>query len=353
MKILAMPAFSNRKHNPYNSLLYEPMAGMGAEVREFSRGRLLRERADVWHMHWPEGTLIESGLAWTVVRMTIFFALLVLAKLKGTKLVWTMHNFHTHEQPHPRLEQWFWRLFPPRLDGCISLSEAGRRMAMERLSVLRDKPIFVVPHGHYRGVYKNTVSREEARGRLGVAPDAPMMAYLGLIRPYKNVPLLVRAFRQLENSKAALCVAGKPHTPELAREIEMAADGDPRIRMNLGFIPDDDVQVYLRAADLVVLPFSEILNSGSALLALSFDCPILIPRKGAMQELEARVGKDWVRTYEGDLTVQTLDEALRWARETARPARAPLEPFDWPRLAAETLEAYRQVCAGSRQRRQP
>lgn len=353
MRILAMPAFSNRKHNPYNSLLYGPMAGMGAEVQEFSRGRLLRGRPDVWHMHWPEGTLIDSGLAWTMVRLALFFAMLVTAKLKGTRLMWTMHNFHTHEQPHPRLERLFWALFPRCLDGCFSLSEAGRKLALERLPVLRNKPIFVVPHGHYRGVYSDSVTRQEARRRLGIAPDSPMVAYLGLIRPYKNVPLLIRTFRQLDNPKAALCIAGKPHTPEMAREIESAVGGDPRVKTALGFVAADDVQVYLRAADLAVLPFSEILNSGSALLALSFDCPILIPRKGAMQELEARVGKDWVRTYEGDLTVQTLDEALRWARETQRPPRAPLEPFDWPRLAVETLEAYRQVCAGQSQPRQP
>jgi hypothetical protein len=109
MQVLAMPAFSNGKFNPYTSLLYEQMAGLGVEVMEFSRIGLLRGRPDVWHMHWPEGTLIESSRIRTVARVVLLFACLGVAKIKGTKRVWTIHNLHTHEQPHPWIERWFWR----------------------------------------------------------------------------------------------------------------------------------------------------------------------------------------------------------------------------------------------------
>ena len=353
MQVFAMPAFSNRKFNPYCALLYEAMARQGTDVREFSRIRLLRGRPDVWHMHWPEGTLIEPGCMRTVARVTLLFAFLGLAKLKGIKRIWTMHNLHTHEQPHPWIERWFWRWFPRCLDGCISLSETGRKMALERFEALCNKPVFVVPHGHYRGVYADTISRLEARRRLGIAPDSPMVAFFGLIRPYKNVPLLIRTFRQLEDSRATLCIAGKPDTTELAREIETAVGDDLRIKVVAGFIPDDDVQLYLRAADLAVLPFAEILNSGSSLLALSFDCPVLIPNKGAMDELARRVGKDWVQTYDGDLNVQILDQALRWALDMRRAPRAPLEQFDWAQVAGQTMDAYEQICGGPRDPKQP
>jgi glycosyltransferase involved in cell wall biosynthesis len=222
----------------------------------------------------------------------------------------------------------------------------GKKLALERFKALRNKPAFVVSHGHYRGVYADTISRSEARRRLGLAPDGPVVVYFGLIRPYKNVPLLIRTFRQLDDPKAKLCIAGKPDTPRLAREIEAAVGDDPRVKVVFEFIPDDEVQLYLRTADLMVLPFTEILNSGSALLALSFDCPVLIPNKGSMQELAQRVGKEWVQTYVGDLTIQILDQALRFALDIRRAARAPLEQFDWALVAAQTLEAYQKTCAG-------
>jgi glycosyltransferase involved in cell wall biosynthesis len=116
------------------------------------------------------------------------------------------------------------------------------------------------------------------------------------------------------------------------------------VRLALEHVPDDDIQRYLRAADLVVLPFRDITNSGSALLALSFDRPVLVPALGAMGELQALAGADWVRTYDEDLTPDLLARALDWA--VRRPPGAPrLDALEWPEIARQTLSVYR---AGSR-----
>jgi beta-1,4-mannosyltransferase len=108
----------------------------------------------------------------------------------------------------------------------------------------------------------------------------------------------------------------------------------------------DRVQYFLRAADLVVLPYTEILNSGSALLALSFDRPILVPAIGAIPELYELAGGDWVRLYEGELTPELLSDAMRWAKQRSPDEfeHAPLDALDWNRLARLTLEAFRSVC---------
>ena len=55
--------------------------------------------------------------------------------------------------------------------------------------------------------------------------------------------------------------------------------------------------MFFSAADLVVLPFSDIMHSGSAILALSFNKPVLVPARGALPELQTRVGAAWVQTY--------------------------------------------------------
>ena len=140
-----------------------------------------------------------------------------------------------------------------------------------------------------------------------------------------------------------LLVAGAPQPPSLADEVRAAAAGDPRIRLSLGHVPDDKVQLYLRAADLVALPFRDITNSGSALLALGFDRPVLVPARGAMGELQALAGSEWVRTYEGELTPALLADALEWARAERSPASPPLEALDWSRIAEETLAFYRTL----------
>jgi glycosyltransferase involved in cell wall biosynthesis len=201
--------------------------------------------------------------------------------------------------------------------------------------------------GHFRGIYPDRISREEARAGCGVPDDAAVVTFLGLLRPYKNVPHLVRTVRALPPERnPILLVAGYPLDPSLEGEIERAAEGDHRVRLTLRRVPDEDVQRYLRAADLVVLPFTDITNSGSALLALSFDRPILVPRRGAMGELQALVGTDWVQTYEGDLTPAILDQAITWARGH-RDERPDLSSLDWGVIAEQTLAFYYALRRGA------
>jgi hypothetical protein len=100
------------------------------------------------------------------------------------------------------------------------------------------------------------------------------------------------------------------------------------------------VQCYLRAADLVVVPFTELTNSGSALLALSFDRPILVPARGAMAEVQALVGGDWVYTYEEELTPDLLAAALDWAVKRPKDAVPRLDALEWPEIARRTLTCY-------------
>jgi hypothetical protein len=97
------------------------------------------------------------------------------------------------------------------------------------------------------------------------------------------------------------------------------------------------------AADLVALPYAELLNSGVALLALSFDRPVLVPATGAMADLRDAVGPAWVRTYDGALTPDVLAAALAAAAGDAPRAPAPLTTFDPAEVARATLEAYRTL----------
>jgi len=348
IRVLAWPAFRNRNQNPYQSMLYESMADMRVAVEEFSPGRLLFGRHAIWHLHWPDLMLLGPSAGRAALRVTLLLALMELARARGVRTVWTMHNLKSHESTHPRIESWFWRAFTRRLDGIISLSNAARQAALDRHIALRNIPCFVIPHGHYRTVYPDGITREQARKRLNIGMETPVMAYVGLIRDYKNVPHLIRTFRLLAIPSLVLLVAGKPGTEALKQEVTDAAADDPRVKLHLDFVPAGDLQLYLRAADLVVLPYSDILNSGSALLALSFDCPLLIPRLGGMQELQQQVGEQWVCTYPADLTTLVLQDALLWVANTPRPRRAPLDALEWRGLAAKTVDAYRHLCGGSR-----
>jgi glycosyltransferase involved in cell wall biosynthesis len=312
-------------------------------VEGFSYSRALSIKYDIVHIHWPEWQLGYSGR-----RIRTLFGLqanlyaIDVLRARGAKLVWTVHNLKAHDGLHPRLEAWFWERFIPRLDGYIALTAGGRAAAQERFPRLRSIPGFVIPHGHYRGEYPDC-GEADARQELGLPGEAKVILFFGKIRPYKNVPALIEAFKQAELRKTVLLVAGEAPSLESQRDLQRRAGTDPRIQLSVRAIPHADVCRYFRAADLVVLPFLDVLNSGSALLSLSFNRPVLVPQLGAMSELAEEVGPEWVRTYSGRLTGGGLADALSWAVGTRRPREAPLGHLEWPKISLRTTLAYEQL----------
>jgi beta-1,4-mannosyltransferase len=343
LRVLAWPGQGARAKNPYTWLLYSHLAELGVRVRDFTPGRALRGGYDILHVHWPEKALMSPGRVARTAGAITGRAVLEAARLHGASVVWTTHNVRPHESGNTRLERWYWSGVIRRLDGVIHPSAASQAAVEASYPAIARLPHAVVRMGHFRGSYPDRIAPEEARAGFGIPEGAAVVTFLGLVRPYKNVPHLIATVRALPPERnVVLLVGGEPLHAGLAAEIDRAADADPRVRLALRRVPDEDVQRYLRAADLVVLPFTDITNSGSALLALSFDRPVLVPHRGAMGELQALVGADWVCTYDGDLTPAVLDEAIAWAR--GRRAGAPdLSPLEWGAIAKETLEFYRSV----------
>ena len=340
MRVLAWP-YANERGNPYTRLLYDEMEALGASVEEFHPRRVVTGSYHVWHMHWPDGAFNKEGRGHAWRGAMGLRGLLWIARLRGIRVVWTAHNVGGHETRHPRLEDRTWRAIVRHLDGYISLSQAAQTELEQEFPALRKRPSFTIPHGHYREAYPDQVSKEEAREALDLPRSAPVLLYFGYIRPYKDVPSLVHTFREME-SRAHLVVAGNPESQTLAQDVREAAAGASRIQLHLTFIPKERVQVYFRAASGVVLPYAEILNSGSAMLALSFDRPVVVPEKGALGELREQVGPNWVHTYEPPLTPRVLKEARAWIEEE-RSRRPPLDPFEWEEIAQQTLQAFRML----------
>lgn len=343
---MAWPAFDPASGNPYTRLLYEDLSRLGLTVHDFSPSALARGRYSILHLHWPETQLGRRNTFKVLTDVRRLFGAIDTAKTCGTKLVWTIHNLESHERFHPLIEWRFWKSFVSRVDGAISMSDIGLARAYEKHPLLQRSRAWVIPHGHYRDVYPASMERDEARQRLGISQSVFVITFLGRVRPYKNVTSLVRAFRLLEDEHACLLLAGKPNLPGLAREVSDLAGDDRRIRLILDFVPEEEVQLYLRASDLVVLPYADLLNSGAALLALSFDRPILVPRLGVFPELARAVGADWIRMYEGGLTSGLLKAAMDWTLTVPRGSRPVLDAFDRRDIARRTRDAYFEL-AGS------
>lgn len=339
--VLSFPPLRSTRHNPFLGLLRDALLELGVRTSDFTPSAALRQRFDVVHVHWPERILEGSPTVKVVRRALLFLVLMWWQRRRGAVMVWTVHNLAPHEEARPA--RWFWRRFLGLLDGVVSLTSAGLPHIRERFPALDRTPIEIVRHGHYRDAYPSPPDRATARHRLGLPGDGTVLAFVGLIRPYKNVLGLLEAFRTINDRNAVLLLAGQPLDDRLGDEVRCAAGRDRRVRLQLGFLDPAEVATLVAAADLVVLPFTEVFNSGSALLALSLDRPVLVPATPTMQELAEQVGDGWVQRYEGRLDGERVESALEAVQARPRPQRPLLDPVAWSEVAAQTYAFYRRL----------
>jgi beta-1,4-mannosyltransferase len=195
-------------------------------------------------------------------------------------------------------------------------------------------PTAVILHGHYRDWFARFPQSGSVPGRL---------AYFGLIRPYKGVEDLIAAFRGLPDDGLSLTVSGKPRTPELTGELRAGAAGDDRITLELEYVSDERLAARVSEAELVVLPYREMHNSGAALAALSMSRPVLLPANAVNVELGDEMGPGWVLTYDGDPTTEVLRQGLAELAATERSPEPNLSRREWSETGRRHVEAYAEA----------
>ncbi|MFI5061350.1 MAG: glycosyltransferase [Actinomycetales bacterium] len=313
--------------NPYLVMLRDAIGGLpGVEVRTFSWRGVLTRRFDVFHVHWPEILVAGHSPLKKLVRQAL--TLLLLAKLTVTRtpIVRTMHNLDL-PQGISRRERWLLRLIDRRTTLRIRLNPLT--------PIPEGAAVEMIAHGHYRGWFAPYPHSPRVPGRL---------AYVGLIRRYKGVDALVSAFLPAFTDRdASLTIGGKPSSEELADVLRTLTAGDPRVSMTFAFLSDAELVDAVTTAELVVLPYREMHNSGGALSALSLDRPVLVPANEVNDLLAAEVGEEWVFRYEGELTPGALESALAAAQRIPTSARPDLSKREWDDAGRAHMAAYHRA----------
>lgn len=333
---------SNVQLNPYVRLLADGLQAAGASVRLANGlslpGLLVNRRRglDVIHLHWLELLYASPRPLVSAWRLGMILLTVAAARLWGIRVIYTVHNLAQHEGRTPRLNDWGNRaLF--RLATALHAHDAVTARALAPWA----SKVYIVPHGSYIGAYPNTTDRAAARARLWLSDASAVYLFLGGVRPYKGLELLLDAFRTLDDSQARLLVVGHAHRPDYAAAIAALAERDVRVRLILRHAPDDELQLFFQASDVCLLPYRAVTTSGAALLALSFGCPIVAPRLGPFPELAAD-GRGLL--FEPD-SADDLARALREARGIDHAAAqaaclAYAQTLAWPILAQAHLAAY-------------
>lgn len=355
MRVLAWPAFRNRKDNPYNFLLYSHLQKLGVTVLDLGdmirspqqMWRVFWQGADILHIHWPEYAL-SLPFSRMLLHAFTLFVFSLWHRSRGGKVVWTVHNLSPHEDRYPFLEKWFYRALAHVVDGLIFLTETSRSLFQkdEKMRPFKDKPATIIPHGHYLPLYSSLPSRDEARKLLNLPTNSKIILFFGALRPYKGLEELLTVAKDLPSDGLLFLIAGRPLSEEYKRQLMGMVEGCPHVRFHPWHVPDEKVPLYFSSTDLVILPYRKILNSGTLFLALTFGVPTMAPQLGSLEELARRYPR-LIHVYDPPLTKEKVIQALKSTRlpdpKQEQEWKNFLNEHDWGKVAEQTLHFYRTL----------
>lgn len=153
-----------------------------------------------------------------------------------------------------------------------------------------ERRISIIPFGINNAVPNTLLTPAEAKRKLGIQHSEKTILFFGNIAPYKGLECLVSAFHQIGTRRAdyRLVIAGRPKHCEsywtaIREEIRNQVQSG-RILVRADFIPDNETEIYFKAADVFVLPYRRIYQSGVLFLGHSFGLPVLAADVGSLRD---------------------------------------------------------------------
>jgi glycosyltransferase involved in cell wall biosynthesis len=231
-----------------------------------------------------------------------------------------------------------------RMDAVVVHSEHGAARLRDELGLAEDR-IRVIPHGAFDYLTRQPEERPLPPELAEV--EGPVVLFFGLLRPYKGLDVLLEAFRELRG--AELWVVGMPRMPiEPLREA--AARCEATVRFVPRFVTDPEIPAFFRRADLVVLPYREIDQSGVLYTALAFGKPMVLSSVGGFTEVAGEHGAGrLVPPGDAGALAAALEDLLGSDSDRARLAEAARAaaagPYSWDGIAERTMALYRELLA--------
>jgi len=280
--------------------------------------------------------------------------LLLYYKLLGKRIVLTVHNVNAgwRDSRDTLLNRLTLRIQYRLADHLFVHTEKMKRELLDKFGV-RGTRVHVIPFGINNAVPNTNLTPAEAKRQLGIRESEKTILFFGNIAPYKGLEYLVTAFRQIlaRHDDYRLIIAGRPKNCEsywaTIREAIRDNVQRGRVLVRADFIPDDETEVYFKAADLLVLPYRRIDQSGVLFLGYSFGLPVVAADVGSLKNelIEGKTGfvfrpedpLDLARTVEGYFASDLYSD-LSSRRQGIRDYAT--ERYSWNAVGEATMRVY-------------
>lgn len=286
--------------------------------------------------------------------------LMLYYKLRGKRIVLTAHNVNAgkRDSNDSLLNRLTLRIQYRLADHIFVHTEKMRCEMLEEFGV-RERAVTVIPFGINSSVADTDLTSAQAKQRLGIRDGERTILFFGNIGPYKGVEFLVAAFQRIvaANPKYRLIIAGKPRgdSGKYLDGIQRAIRHEvirARVIERIGYIPDEEAELYFKGADVLVLPYTKISQSGVLVSAYGFGLPVIAADVGSFREdiVEGRTGflckacdavdlAKAIETYFESGLFRSLDSRRQDIRDYAK------ERYSWDAVGQMTRTVYDELRA--------
>ena len=207
----------------------------------------------------------------------------LLRKLKGVKTLFICHNVFPHER-FP-LDRALTKMVLKRGDFFITHSKTD---AADLRSIRKDAAICEAVHPTYDAFQFHNLTQKQARQKLGLGEQGQVLLFFGFVREYKGLKHLIAALPEITQRLpgAHLLIVGD-FGKDKQEYLDLIAQNKVEQFLSIydGYIPDQEVEQYFAASDLVVLPYESATQSGIVQIAYGFERPVVATNVGGLPDV--------------------------------------------------------------------
>src|SRR5438874_2109278 len=283
--------------------------------------------------------------------------LMLYYKLLSKRVVFTAHNVNAGKRD--RNDSWLNRIsLKVQYSLCDHVFVHTDGMKSEMTSEFRipESKVSVIPFGINNTVPSTSLSSAEAKRQLGISNDDKVLLFFGNIAPYKGLEYLIAAFSELltKDRTYRLVIVGNPKGPKdywnQIHKTILRSGVEDRVIMKIEYVPDEATELYFKAADVSILPYAHVFQSGVLFLGYSFGLPAIAADVGNLQEevIEGETGFVFKPQDSSDLASKIEkyfnNELFRNLEiRRARIKEYANERYSWSKVAAITTAVYSRL----------
>ncbi|MDZ7720274.1 MAG: hypothetical protein U5K72_15770 [Balneolaceae bacterium] len=346
------------KANPYLFLLMRELHKLN-KITEIQHGYGWLYEPGLWdiiHLHWPE-YLVKSQLT-DMTRIDLLQEKhfkkvtdsIEQKKSQGAKIVLTVHNEKPHEDKGGIFDSFYDQIYD-LADGFIHLGTFSEKKLHEVYPKAKEKSHFVIPHGDYN-YFPSDMKRSECRQKLNIDEDQKLLLAFGAIRSKEELELGINAFNNSSVENSIFLVAGSlphPYRSELdhyiTRKKLYTNVLNKRIKVHEKVVAPEEVQIYLKATDLLFLPRLDTLNSGNIALGFTFGKVVTGPGYGVIGEILNETGNPVFDPANLESVSEGIEKGFELSEEGhgIKNKEYANHQMNWKNIAQKTVQSYKSL----------